>query len=747
MSRWSPSLVILCAFFVGLVLAGAATFLAVDQPWTGLRLVDDGDAAPAREPGVRIAAVARNGPAAAAGVAQGMRLVAIEAGGRREEVLPGDLIEESDMLPGFPAIIAFQDRQTRLAAILAADWVELHLVDPEGEPIRLWIAPADSRPILDLPLLFWVQIMTGVGAMLIGGWVLGLRRDGSGPLMFFLSAPTLAVSAFSAAVYGTRELAIDGMLFRELSALNHLGAIGFGAAMISLFLVYPKRLVSNLVPVAVGIAVAVLWVLDTLRLTPGPGYGGYYATLIEMILIVTLIGVQWRKNRHDPTARAALRWLGLSIVLGAGAFTMAMMVPLTLGTEPLLSQGMAFGFFLLIYIGLALGVRRYRLFELDEWAFKVMFYTLGAMLLLAMDGVLIWLIGLDQAPSLGLSLIVVGFGYLPLREILWRRMVLRRPIADHELFRQVIEVAFTARPAERAERWRQLIRTVFDPLSLEPARGEVSVARADADGVMLLLPPTADAPALEVRYPWRGRGLFGPAHLQLAREMTQLMRHADEGRAAYERGATEERRRIARDLHDDVGARLLTGLHKADLGETRSLIRSALADIRTIAAGLARGSMPLGRVIADLRHETSGRLEAAGLALDWPLDDGAHDELPLDYAVYRNLFGALREIISNVIRHAAATTVRIEIRVEDGSLYLSVADDGIGLVAAAAADADGRADADGERPSGGLGLGNLARRVGDLGGRIAFPEQPSGTRVDLELPLEGTARPGPAPVG
>ena len=71
-------------------------------------------------------------------------------------------------------------------------------------------------------------------------------------------------------------------------------------------------------------------------------------------------------------------------------------------------------------------------------------------------------------------------------------------------------------------------------------------------------------------------------------------------------------------------------------------------------------------------------------------------------------------------------------------LYLSVADDGIGLVAAAAADADGRAETEGERPSGGLGLGNLARRVGDLGGRIAFPEQPRGTRVDLELPLEGT---------
>ncbi|WP_156503170.1 hypothetical protein, partial [Tistrella mobilis] len=67
MSRWSPSLVILCAFFVGLVLAGAATGVAVQQPWMGLRLVDDGETGPAREPGVDIAAVARNGPAAAAG--------------------------------------------------------------------------------------------------------------------------------------------------------------------------------------------------------------------------------------------------------------------------------------------------------------------------------------------------------------------------------------------------------------------------------------------------------------------------------------------------------------------------------------------------------------------------------------------------------------------------------------------------------------------------------------------------------
>lgn len=51
---------------------------------------------------------------------------------------------------------------------------------------------------------------------------------------------------------------------------------------------------------------------------------------------------------------------------------MTIIAPNLVGLPPMLSQGVAFLFFLLIYVGVALGVARYRLFQLDEWAFRIL---------------------------------------------------------------------------------------------------------------------------------------------------------------------------------------------------------------------------------------------------------------------------------------------------------------------------------------------------------------------------------------
>jgi hypothetical protein len=74
------------------------------------------------------------------------------------------------------------------------------------------------------------------------------------------------------------------------------------------------------------------------------------------------------------------------------------------------AAGYAFGFFLLIYAGLSLGVARYRLFDLSEWAFRIGFYTGGTLLLFAIDAALILLLQLQQTTSLGIALLLVGSG-------------------------------------------------------------------------------------------------------------------------------------------------------------------------------------------------------------------------------------------------------------------------------------------------------------------------------------------------
>jgi fluoride ion exporter CrcB/FEX len=86
-------------------------------------------------------------------------------------------------------------------------------------------------------------LLTGAGALLIGMFVLALRPADIATRLFALSGAMVTLAALSAAIYSSRELAIDGSSFRVLSALNHAGSLGFGMAMIALFLVYPRRLV------------------------------------------------------------------------------------------------------------------------------------------------------------------------------------------------------------------------------------------------------------------------------------------------------------------------------------------------------------------------------------------------------------------------------------------------------------------------------------------------------------------------
>jgi signal transduction histidine kinase len=696
---------LLCAALVCAAVAAMAVYAATSQPWLGLNLA-------AGEDQVSIQSVDPEGPSAA--VPAG-RLLAV--GDFTLE--PRDVVPEPDATGRYAEVARFYERQTRLAAHQASGATRITVRAADGDH-AVTVAAVSGRPIGDLSVEFWVQVLAGVIAFVIGAWVWALKPSDWAARFFALSGLSMLAFTNSAAVYSTRELALGGALFEGLSLTNMAGAVTFGVAMINLFLVYPKRLVAAKWLWAAPL-VAVVWsALAYAGLLGAPAYGGALLTLVEMITILVVIGWQAVANRRDPVGKAVLTWLGLSVALGAGAFVFLTAIPTVLGFEAAVSQGYAFGFFLIIYVGLALGLRRYRLFEMGEWAFRILFYTGAALAFLALDALLIAALHMAPTGAIGLSLLMVAFLYLPLRDVIWRRTVARRRIADGELFESVLGAAFAGSPAARADRWRELVQRLFDPLEMTPATGHAAETSLSSDGLELVLPATADAPAYRLRYPWRGRGLFGPVHLKLARELTRLMRHADASRDAFERGAAGERGRIARDLHDDVGARLLSGLHKSDVAETREVVREAIADMRTIVSGLTGAALPLSEVVAQLRHETARRLEAAGIELDWPISLDEADETPLSYPVYRNWSAIHREVVSNVIRHSGARALRVDLAREGDHLTIVLADDGKGL-------------AKDRKP--GNGLANIARRAAELGGTVTYPLVDAGCSLRLSIPL------------
>lgn len=187
----------------------------------------------------------------------------------------------------------------------------VHVADDAGGKRQFVVSPRLGGPLSDLPPAFWVQLIVGLSSFLIGGWVWSLRRYDLATGLFALASFGILVFTFPAALYSTRELAIEGRAFHTLSIMNHGGALLFGAAMIALLLCYPRPLVPAGWLWAPFAVFGAWWLGDSLQLFDGPARGSHLPTMIEMIGILLAAALQYWRARTDPGARAVVRWFGL----------------------------------------------------------------------------------------------------------------------------------------------------------------------------------------------------------------------------------------------------------------------------------------------------------------------------------------------------------------------------------------------------------------------------------------------------
>ena len=637
-----------------------------------------------------------------------------------------DLVEEPDLLDDNAAIARFYQRQSNLHALLRSPALQLTFTGSDGGTQVRQIEPR-ARALSELPYTFWLQLVVAVASFLIGAWIYSLRQADWAARNFLLSGFGILASASCAAIYSSRELALDGGLFKALSAGNFFGAALFGAAMVGLFLLYPKPLLRLR-----GVLAVMSVFLFAMLYHLGERYGvvpyldpDYYLPpmliLCEMSAIIVCAVLQYFATRGDPAARAVLRWLGLSIVLCSGFFMILFYMPVIMGVPLPVSQGHSFVVFLLIYIGIGMGLRRYRLFDLGTWSFQIMFYLSALVGFFLLDALIIAQLDFSAAWSTGVSLLVIGFAYLPLRDWLWRLTLGRKKQEERDWFTAVMAIPFSANPQQATQRWRQLLLSVFEPLQLEEL-GEADVElQLVGEGVGLRIPASGSIKAVLMQYSHGGKRLFSSADLAFAQQLLQMLAQAEQSRAAYEEGRLQERRRIAQDLHDDIGSQLLSSLHSNDLDNAQTNIRRTISDLRAVVAGLVGTQTPLAELISMLRFECSLRLEEAGMEIDWPVNALDDSTLMVDYRFAKNITSILRECIANVIKHSQATQVRIQTRLQGERFHLSVGDNGIGLQA-------------GRRR--GNGLGNIRERAAALSGRTVITNHEGGALIEVECPLD-----------
>jgi two-component system, NarL family, sensor histidine kinase UhpB len=184
-----------------------------------------------------------------------------------------------------------------------------------------------------------------------------------------------------------------------------------------------------------------------------------------------------------------------------------------------------------------------------------------------------------------------------------------------------------------------------------------------------------------------------------------------------------ERKRIAADLHDDLGAKLLTIVHTSDNERISTLAREALEEMRLSVRGLTGRPVRLADALGDWRAEVVSRLAQAGIEAEWV----APEDLPqtLSARAYVQTTRILREATSNIIKHSGARNCSVSAGIADGDFQLVVQDDGDGI----ATDISYRMDR-------GHGLASMKNRAKQLQGQCLVESGPGfGTVIRLTLPL------------
>jgi signal transduction histidine kinase len=712
-TRLAPRPLLSLSALMVLALAWLTVWLAMQPPWLGIQFAPSQD-----DSGLRVAAVHPDGPAGNR-LAEGTLIRGIRSdNGGLIELATGSIIEEPDFLPSYSAFNQFFARQGRIYRQLST--TSLLLVTPQDETISL---QPRKRPLFALPTIFWFQLVCGAIACLTGIAVWAFRRDAAVSRYYALSGISFMLITFTAAIYSGRELALTEPLFHTLSVLNHLGAMLFSAAFISLVWHYPEPLSPYPLSRLLFPAYLTIWVLDTLQWLPGTDWGIRLPVIAGLGLSFALAGVQWRRSRNQPINRAILKWFLFSLFIGGSTFVAGIFVVVWLGEDPLIPQGYAFGVILTMYLGMALGITRYRLFALERWWVEVWFWLLAGAGLVSLDLLLVFVLDLTQPVALGVALLLAGWAYFPFRQWLMSQLF-RNPQRDlQDLLPELLRLLLESESRKSlGESWRRMLSHLFAPLDTSDAQHTVTRVAVSENGQELHFPGLADQPPTCLAYPDRGRRLFTQHDLAFARAIWQLLQQALSYRNAYEEGMTAERSRVARDLHDDIGTRLLTLSHRAKDPQLSELARDALRDLRAVIANLDAPPASLEDTLADWRAETEMRCEAAGLDLTWQqqLVDGT---IVLDARQQLNLLRTVREAISNALRHAHSQRIQVDINTCDPDrLRIRISNDG---------DA-----APPEQWQPGCGLNNMRSRIVELGGTFSIESNPTGgSRVILDLPI------------
>ena len=214
--------------------------------------------------------------------------------------------------------------------------------------------------------------------------------------------------------------------------------------------------------------------------------------------------------------------------------------------------------------------------------------------------------------------------------------------------------------------------------------------------------------------------------LRIARREQELASNNEKlRRFEREHAATDERQRIMQDMHDGVGSQLLTTLVMVQEGyvaqkDMADLLQACLDDMRLVIDAMSPDEPDMLPALGNFRYRMESRFKRIGLTLQWH-NHSMPDALEIVPHAGLQILRILQEALSNVLKHAQAKVVTVDVVFGSEFLRIQVKDDGIGFA--------------GEVKPFGRGMVNMRSRARKIGGTLRIELAGPGASVQLDIPL------------
>ncbi len=598
-----------------------------------------------------------------------------------------------------------QTLHQQIAVALAQENVKFVFVD--GSAVEVHPAP---RGLMGLPILFWSLALFALGLYMVAVVVLLAHPTGRNAV-YAVMAICQAGNLLFIAIEATFEFGLPAPFARLDMPVRMAFDLFTAASMVNAVCLHPRRLPGSgwIALLGWGVAFALVG-----GFTAGGLDGAWWWTQgVVMVLGVLAIGLlSWSYQIEPHPFALVLRRFGIVIVTTWALLTAALAAA---DRVPGMPHNVADIGSMVWYVFLG-SLLLLVPFLSKSQNFMREFSMLAAISTVAtsLDLLFVAVFSLGQFASLTLSLFVSLAVYTGVRQWVLNQVRGSSMLTTERMFEQLYRVAreVEAQPERTPALLSQLLSDLFEPLEVSVVERRSGKTRVAGDASSMLVPvpllggDTTPRGAVMIRFAQRGRRLFTSEDARLTDRIVEQLQRAVRFDKAVEQGRSEERLRLAQDLHDDIGARLLTLMYKAQSPEMEDYVRHTLQDLKTLTRGLAASNHRLSHAAAEWKSDLSHRLTAAHVDFKWNFV--FDEDILLTVVHWSALTRVMRELVSNVIAHSQAQKLDIDFRLEDDRIELIVTDNGIGRNPRAW--------------SHGLGLGGVRKRVKQLGGEVEWRE-------------------------